>query len=99
MTRYAKRVDVNQKAIVECFRKLGCWVGDLHGIGRGMPDLLVSIPPSHVLALVEVKDGSKPPSGRKLTEPEREFHDSCPAMIWIVESVEDVQTVVKFYRN
>ena len=98
MTRYAKRVDANHDAVKQAFKALGCWVGDLHGLGQGMPDLLVSVPPSNVLALIEVKDGDKPPSKRKLTKPEQEFHETCPAMIWIVEGLEDVKTVVRYYR-
>ena len=96
--RYAKRVDANHEAVKQAFKALKCWVGDLHGLGQGMPDLLVSVPPSHALALVEVKDGSKPPSKRKLTKPEADFHEACPALIWIVESLDDVTTCVNYYR-
>ncbi len=99
MTRWAKRVDANQQTIMAAFRKLGCWVGDLHGIGQGMPDLLLSVPPSHVLVLVEVKDGKKSPSRRKLTKPEEDFHASCPAMIWVIENLDQVQNLVRFYRH
>lgn len=98
MTRYAKRVDENHNAIKTAFKAFGCWVGDLHGLGQGMPDLLVSVPPTHALALVEVKDGGKPPSKRKLTGPEKDFHDNFPGLIWIVEDLGGVEKVLRYYR-
>ena len=96
--RRAARVDSNHVEIRNAFRKFGCWVADIHDIGKGLPDLLIAVPPAWSLALIEIKDGSKPPSQRKLTEQESKLHETCPAMIWIVTSLDDVQTVVHFYR-
>lgn len=50
---YAKKVDDNQREIVEAFRKAGCDVIDLSAVGRGVPDLLVST--KRRMCLVEVK--------------------------------------------
>lgn len=41
------------------------------GVGNGFPDLLVGY--RGRTTLLEVKDGEKPPSGRKLTEAEAYF--------------------------
>ena len=43
MSKYAKRVDINQKAIVEHLRAMGMSVFHLHEVGKGCPDLLVGI--------------------------------------------------------
>lgn len=96
--RRASRVDGNHSQIRRAFEQFGCWVGDLHDLGRGWPDLLVSVPSTHLLVLVEVKDGSKPPSKRKLTPDEQEFHKSCPSMIWTVKDLDDVKKLVGYYR-
>ena len=98
MTRYAKRVDDNQKVIVAAFRKLGAWVFDLSSVGRGMADLLIVVGPAHAIAMVEIKDGAKAKSRRALTPAQQKLHDDCPAHVWVVEGLEDVATVVRYYR-
>ncbi len=86
--RTRARVDKNQPEIVAAFRKLGYSVLHLHQIGKGCPDLLVA--KDGVSTLVEVKDGDKPPSARKLTPDEREFHDTWRGNIVIINSVDEV---------
>ena len=49
----------------------GATVQSLSAIGAGCPDLLVGY--KGVNYLIEVKDGSKPPSGRKLTPDQVEW--------------------------
>jgi Holliday junction resolvase len=70
--RRAARRDDNHADIVRALRKVGCNVLDLGAVGNGCPDLLVSF--AGVLSLLEVKDGSKPPSARKLTDDQKLFH-------------------------
>ena len=62
------RVDANQKEIVAELRKLGASAVAIHEIGRGCPDLLVGT--LGINYLLEVKDGTKPPSRRRLTPDE-----------------------------
>lgn len=75
--RRAARVDANHTAIVEALRKVGCQVLSLAAVGKGCPDLLVCSPKRR-LFLLEVKDGSKPPSKRKLTDPQVQLHETWP---------------------
>lgn len=82
------RVDDNQSEVVSAFRKLGWAVACTHTIGKGFPDLVISR--GDYTALVEVKDGNKSPSKRRLTPDEELFHATWPGAIYIVESVEDV---------
>lgn len=86
--RLRARIDRNQPEIVDTFRKLGYSVLHLHQIGKGCPDLLVA--KDGVSTLIEVKDGNKPPSARKLTADEAEFHSTWRGSLAIVNSVEDV---------
>lgn len=82
MKRRAARVDANQASVVKALRKCGARVVSLAAIGNGCPDLLVGFRSEwHVL---EVKDGSKAPSARKLTPLEADFINSCPAPVYVV---------------
>jgi len=65
------RTDANQARIVEALRRLGASVSVTSGIGNGFPDLLVGY--RGRTTLLEIKDGEKPPSERKLTEAEAYF--------------------------
>lgn len=81
------RVDANQPAIVEALRKLGATVLHLHTIGKGAPDIAVGYMGKN--ALIEIKDGSKPPSARKLTPDEERFHAEWRGQVAVVESVDE----------
>ena len=89
--RRAARTDENQRAIVDAFRKFGAHVSLMHRIGGGFPDLHIcprNQPDKPFL--VEVKDGAKRPSERKLNDRQIDFHADYPGRIEIVTSVDDV---------
>lgn len=71
--RRAARRDANHKDVGDYLRNLGWSVLDLADAGDGVPDYAVGKP--GFAALIEVKDGSKPPSARKLTEKEQKVRD------------------------
>ncbi|MFO0521768.1 MAG: hypothetical protein ACK515_15320 [bacterium] len=73
--RRAARIDANQPAIVEALRKVGCRVQPLHMVGQGCPDIVAWTPNRGRLMFMEIKDGTKPPSKRALTEDEQLWHD------------------------
>ena len=68
------RVDANQKKIVEQLRRLGCSVAVTSMIGNGFPDLVVG--DGNRNYLIELKDGTKPPSAQALTNDEIMFIDN-----------------------
>jgi hypothetical protein len=70
MRRHGKR-DGNHIAIVKALRAIGVSVLDLASVGRGCPDLLVATRRGSML--MEIKDGSLPPSRRRLTDDEEAF--------------------------
>lgn len=88
----AARADSNQREIVEAFRKLGCSVKVVSQL-KGFADLLVAR--NFRTMVVEVKDGSKPPSARKLTKDEQEFRESWKGIYVVVESVDDAIQAVR----
>jgi hypothetical protein len=84
--RRAAKVDANQAEIVEALRRIGASVQPLHAVGQGCPDLLVGW--RGIVSLLEVKDGSKPPSARKLTEDQVKWHAEWRGQVAVVENVE-----------
>lgn len=86
MRRKAKRDD-NHADVVKALRAAGCWVLDLAAVGKGCPDLLVHGPTyPWDFRMLEIKDGSKPPSERKLTPDQVVFHTGCRGPIVVVNS-------------
>jgi len=81
--RTAARVDDNHQQITAALRQAGVLVLSLAAVGKGCPDLLCSLR-GHLM-LLEVKDGAKPPSRRKLTPEQEVFHS-----LWPVSVVTDV---------
>ena len=82
------RVDTNQIEIAKAFRRAGWKVLHLHAIGQGVPDLLVARYGS--MKLVEIKDGAKSPSRKKLNERQEKFHEDWASYVEVVYSVDDV---------
>jgi hypothetical protein len=91
--RRANRVDYNQSVIVESLRKAGAYVR-IVTMGDGVPDLLVGY--KGFTLLLEVKDGDKPTSQRKLTTAEQKFFDEWTGgLLAVVESVEDALAILR----
>ena len=86
--RRRSRIDANQPEITRALRKLGAVVTPIHTLGHGIPDLLVSW--RQRWYVLEVKDGAKPPSDRKLTPDEKKWIGAQRAPVHIVESITDV---------
>src|ERR1700677_1842760 len=95
--RLRGRTDANQSQIVSDLRKMGCSVLILSNIGQGCPDLLVGFRGFNYL--FEVKDPTKPPNARKLTEDEEEFHLGGDGRGAKVETVEDCMDVMCLIPN
>jgi len=87
------RSDINQKPIVEAFRKVGASVEILSQVGDGVPDLLVGLCGFNFL--VEVKNGSK----AVLTPDQIKWHGSWEGQKVIVRSVEEALQLVSIVRR
>lgn len=68
----AARIDANHEQVVSALRAAGASVQSLAGVGKGVPDLLVGFQGKTLL--MEVKDGKKTPSERRLTEDQLKWH-------------------------
>lgn len=87
----AKRVDANHGEIIKAFRKLGFAVFDTSSIGNGFGDCVISR--QMKTAVIEIKDGEKPPSARELTPAEKKFRAGWNGIYFIVESLKDVERI------
>ena len=97
MTRRAAKVDANPAEIVRALRAAGCGELDTSAIGKGVPDLLVhppTFPACRMPVFMEVKDGAKPPSARKLTPAQVKFHAEWKGWIFIVTNVDEALQAV-----
>lgn len=72
--RFARKTDANQAAVVKALEAVKVFVEPrLARVGGGVPDLLCGYQGRTVL--LEVKDGRKPPSARRLTPEEQDWHE------------------------
>ena len=93
--RRACKLDRNHRDIVEALELLGATVQSLAPMGSGVPDLLVGH--RNLNLLLEVKDGSLPPSRRRLTDDEAEWQFLWRGQKAVVYSPEEAQMVVINY--
>lgn len=92
MRRIASKVDRNQAEIVAALRAIGATVQLLHSVGAGCPDILCGFRGRNVL--LEIKDGNKPPSARKLTADQVEWHGGWKGQVAVVEDVDAALAVM-----
>ena len=98
MTRTKSRTDTNQSDIVAAFEACdGVKVHLTHREGKGFPDLVVGL--CGLNLLVEVKDGNKPASARKLTKAQEKWHDEWPGQVTIVECAEEARGLVAWIQR
>lgn len=88
----AAKVDANQSEIVAALRRVGATVQPLHTVGKGCPDLAVGW--RGQTFLIEVKDGNKPPSARKLTDDQVEWHGGWKGQVAVVKSVDEALAAI-----
>ena len=84
--RRAAKIDSNQIQVVSALRAAGASVQSLAAVGKGVPDLLVSI--RGVNLLMEIKDGNKPKSAQKLTDDQLKWHGAWQGPVCVVDGPE-----------
>lgn len=97
MSRYARRVDGNQRSIVGGLRSrksAGISVSVTSRLGEGFPDIVVGF--QGVNYIVELKDPAQKPSDRQLTEAEAEWHESWRGQVAICETLEEIFELIGY---
>lgn len=88
----AKRVDDNQRQIVNQLRQLGATVRHLHMVGDGLPDIIIGFRKKNFL--IEIKDHKKKKSAKKLTEDEQEFFNTWNGQVDKCETLEEIIKII-----
>jgi len=88
----AAKVDANQGEIVRALRAVGAIVQVLSDVGKGCPDLLVGFKGMNFL--IEVKDGNKVPSARKLTPDQETWHRIWKGQVAVVKDTAEALAVL-----
>ena len=93
----ANRIDGNHKEVVKEFRLLGWHVWDVHDLKECCD---IEVWKNGHSIRIEIKDGKKPPSARKLSKGEIIFRDLCKenTIPWeLVTGLDDVNKINKEY--
>ena len=92
--RLAARKDDNHNEISNAFERLGWSVLDIHQL----PDCAdIVVGKCNQSIVIEIKDGSKPPSKQKLTNGEMAFKDRWKGDYRIVTCIQDVIDIDREY--
>lgn len=97
MARRDARTDANQTELVKVLGQLGATVENTSGAHNGFTDIVVGL--QGVTVLVEIKDGAKVPSARKLTPAQIEVHDRFTGAITVIETVDQAVMLVNRMRE
>jgi len=100
MSKYARRKDANHAVVIGAFRACGALAIDTSRLGEDFPDAVIGF--KRVWKLVEIKDGDKPPSARRLSEGQEKFHVACGLAglpVLVVERVEQVPALLAHWTE
>ena len=86
MMRRAAKTDANQRQIVTALREIGASVQSLAGVANGCPDIAVGF--RGRTFLLELKDGGKCASARRLTPAQTQWHLSWRGGVSVVTDVD-----------
>lgn len=79
--RFRAKVDANQREIVAELRERGYGVISLAPLGKGIPDLCVSLPGTPLCVLLELKT-----KRGKLTDDQNDWHREWTGKVYVVRS-------------
>ena len=99
-TGHAKKTDVNHESVkVELKAALPeASVHDMSHAGGGFPDLAIGVFGDNFL--VEIKDPTKPPSRRRLTNAQVGFHTNWQGTVWVCHSAAEIlANISRFYAK
>jgi len=83
MSKWAKKVDVNQPEIVKFLHQVGAWIQHYHKAWKRCPDLLVGWQKSRILMELKSTDKSK------MTGEQLVWHDNWKGKVYIVRTVDE----------
>ena len=92
--RRAAKIDDNHREICACLRDIpGVSVADTSGAGAGFPDIVVGFRNQNWL--IEIKDGAKCKSRRRLTPAQVKFHQNWTGQIAVCKNLDEILCLLK----
>jgi len=89
------RTDANQEEIVKVLRLYpNISIAVTSAVGSGFPDISVGFKGKNYL--FEIKDPNQPPSQKKLTKAEQNFHINWQGQCAIAETVTEILEIIDF---
>lgn len=88
----AKKIDANQTQIVNNLRQIGVSVFITSMVGKGFPDLVLGYKGKNYL--IELKDGEKFKSQKKLTDDEKKFFNYWSGQVAKCENIEEIVLIL-----
>ena len=89
----AKKIDANQNEVVKKIRSIpNVSVAITSALGNGFPDLVIGY--KGLNYLIELKDGNKTPSQRKLTPDEEKFREQWNGNYHVCNSYQEIIKVI-----
>jgi hypothetical protein len=88
----AKKIDTNQNLIVTQLRRCGVSVAITSMVGKGFPDLIIGRAGQNFL--IELKDGNKSKSRKKLTAAEKEFFTTWNGQVNTAENFDEIKNII-----
>lgn len=89
----AKKIDSNQNSIVTQLCQIpGVSVLILSAVGHGCPDLLIGYKARNYL--IELKDGEKTESKKRLTDDEQKFHNEWTGQVAKCETLDEILKIL-----
>jgi Holliday junction resolvase len=95
--RQRAKIDDNQPEIVKALQQIGCSVQSLAACGKGVPDLLIGYRGHNIL--LEVKDGAKTASRKKLTPDQLIWHALWSGQVAVVSTVDEALKMVMYFAR
>jgi hypothetical protein len=95
--RLRGRTDSNQNAVIRDLRKMGASVFPMSSLGSGYPDIAVGWHGANYF--FEIKDPMQPPSKRKLTDDEKDFHLAWNGQVAVITSAESAMDIMCLIPN
>ena len=92
MSRRKARKDDNHNEIQKGLEAIGASVFDTSGVGSGFSDVVVGFRNKNFL--LEIKDGNKPPSKRKLTPDEIDFKTTWNGQYNVVKNLAEALQII-----
>jgi len=95
--RRAAKIDDNQKEIVEQLRRCGVSVAVTSMMGNGFVDIIVGHDGGNYM--IEIKDGAKTASRRKLTKDEQKWHDKWKGQVAVADDLDDCLKIIGLIKS